>query len=53
MLAKKCSYRSIKKANMFKGKSLIEKVRTSYLKQVPLSPQQTIPDHRLYLPIQL
>ena len=38
-----------KKGNMFKAKTLIEKVDTRYLKQVPLSPQQTIPDHRLYL----
>ena len=31
----KCSYRSIKKINMFKVKTLIEKVATRYLKQVP------------------
>ena len=42
-----------KKANMFKAKTLIEKVDTRYLKEVPWSPQQTIPDHRLYLSIQL
>ena len=51
--AEKCSYRSIKKANVFKAKTLIEKVGTRYLKQVPWSLQQTIPDHRLYLSIQL
>ena len=39
---------------MFKAKGLvIEKVGTSYLKQMTLSPQQKIPDHRLYLSIQL
>ena len=52
--AEKWSYRSTKKANMFKAKRLIEKGgSTDYLNQVPLSPQQTIPDHRLYLSIQL
>ena len=50
--AEKCSYRSTKKANMFKAKKkLIEKGSTSYLNQVLWSPQQTIPDHRLYLSI--
>ena len=43
----KCSYRSLKKANMFKAKRLIEKGGTSYLIQVFWSPQQTIPYHRL------
>ena len=51
--AEKCSCRSTKKAKMFKAKRLIEKVGISYLKQVSWSPQQTIPDHRLYLSIQL
>ena len=51
--AEKCSYRSTKKANVFKTKRLIEKGGSSYLSQVPRSPQQTIPDHRLYLSIQL
>ena len=37
---------------MFKAKRLIEKGGTVYLNQVPWSPQQTIPDHRLYLSIQ-
>ena len=46
----KCSYWSIKKANMFKAETLIEKVDTMYLKQVPWSPQQTIPDHHLNFP---
>ena len=36
---------------MFKAKRLIEKGGTDYLNQVPWSPQQTIPDHRLYLSI--
>ena len=40
-----------KKSNMFKAKTLIEKVGTRYLKQVPWSPKQTIPDHRLYLSV--
>ena len=31
--AEKCSYRSIKKGNMFKAKTLIEKTGTRYLKQ--------------------
>ena len=35
-----------KKGNMSKAKTLIEKVGTRYLEQVPWSPQQTIPDHR-------
>ena len=51
--AEECSYRSTEKANMFKTKWLIEKVGTSYLKQVPWSPQQTIPDHGLHHFIQL
>ena len=51
--AEKCSYRSIKKANTFKAKRRVEKRGTSYLNQVPWSPQQTIPDLRLYLSIQL
>ena len=42
-----------KKANTFKAKRLVEKGGSSYLNQVPWSPQQTIPDHRLYLSIQL
>ena len=42
-----------KKANMFKAKRLIEKGVTDYLNQVPWSPQQTIPDHRLHLSMQL
>ena len=42
-----------KRANMLGAKSLIEKVGTSYLKKVPWSPQQVIPDHCLYLSIQL
>ena len=46
--AYKCSYRSTKKANMFKAKRLIEKGGISYLNQVFLSTQQTIPDHRLH-----
>ena len=29
---------------MFKAKTLIEKMSTKYLKPVPWSPQQTIPD---------
>ena len=41
------------KGNMFKAKTLIEKVGTRYLKHVSWSPQQTIHDHRLYLSIQL
>ena len=51
--AAKWSYRSTKKANVFKAKRLIEKGGSSYLNQVPWSPQQKIPDHRLYLSIQL
>ena len=51
--ADKWSYRSTQKPNMFKAKRLIEKVGTSYLKQVPWSPHQTIPDHSLYLSILL
>ena len=40
--AEKCSFRSTKKANMFKEKRLIEKGGgTDYLNPVPLSPQQT------------
>ena len=42
-----------KKPNMFKAKSLIERMGIRYLKQVPRSPQQTIPDHHLYLSIEL
>ena len=38
---------------MFKAKRLIEKGGSSYLNQVPWSPKQTIPGHRLYLSIQL
>ena len=53
VLAEKCSYRSTKKANVFKAKKLIERGGSIYVNQVPWSPQQTIPDHRLYLSIQL
>ena len=49
--AEKFSCRSIKKGNMSKEKTLIEKVGTRYLKQMPWSSQQTIPDHRLYLSV--
>ena len=51
--AEKCSFRSTKKANVFKAKRLVEKGGSSYLNQVPWSPQQTIPDRRLYLSMQL
>ena len=34
-------------------KALLEKGGTSYFNYVPWSPQQTIPDHRLYFSIQL
>ena len=34
-----------KKSNVFKAKRLIEKGGSSYLNQLPWSPQQTIPDH--------
>ena len=40
-----------KKGNMSKAKTLIEKVGTRYLKQVPWSLQQTIPGHSLYLSV--
>ena len=36
---------------MSKAKTLIEKVGTRYLKQVPWSSQQTIPVHHLYLSV--
>ena len=48
----KCPCRRTKKANMFKAKRLIEMRGTSYLNQVPWSPQQRIPDHRLCISIQ-
>ena len=38
-----------KLTQLSKAKTLIERVGTRYLKQVPWSPQQTISDHRLYL----
>ena len=46
----KCSCWSIKKANMIKAKRLIKIMGTSYLNLVPLSPQQTIPDHASTFP---
>ena len=49
--AEKCSYRSMKKANMFKTKTLIEKVGTRYLKQVSWSPHQALSVHRLNLSV--
>ena len=51
--AEKCSYLSTKMANVYKAKRLIEEGSSIYLNQEPWSPQQTIPDHRLYLSIQL
>ena len=40
-----------KKGKYVKVKTVIEKVGTKYLKQVPWSLQRTIPDHRLYLSV--